>query len=139
VTQSLTHGAANGRARFPKEHETLERLGRESLDEIDATLARYGIDCDFRRTGQLTVATQPHQVADLAGGPGQFLDRQAVRAEVDSPTYLAGVWLRELTALAEDGNWWRSTPTRGPVASPSRAGRHWMRPWQPWNLARPTF
>ena len=45
---SLTHGEANGRARWPQEYATLHRLGRENLDEIEQTVARYGIDCDFQ-------------------------------------------------------------------------------------------
>jgi glycine/D-amino acid oxidase-like deaminating enzyme len=89
---SLTHGEANGLARFPDEYAELERLGRENLDRIEATLQRYGIECDFRRTGQLTVATAPHQVEELRESDGKFLDQEAVRAELNSPTYLAGVW-----------------------------------------------
>src|ERR687897_47201 len=49
------------------------------------------IGCDFELTGSLSVATEPHQVAWLqeAGlaGQGEYLDREAIRAEVDSPTY----------------------------------------------------
>src|SRR5262245_22067757 len=41
---SLTHGEANGLVRFPGEFGTLERLGRENLDGIEATIARHGID-----------------------------------------------------------------------------------------------
>ena len=98
---SLTHGEANGRARFPEEYDELERLGRQNLDEIEATLQRHGIDCDFRRTGQLVVATAPYQVEELREADGVFLDRQAVRAELDSPTYLAGVWDAEACATVD--------------------------------------
>jgi glycine/D-amino acid oxidase-like deaminating enzyme len=98
---SLTHGLSNGQDRFPGELATLERLGRRNLDEIGATIGRYGIDCDFARTGELAVATQPWQAeglretAELAarlGAAARLLDAEAVRAEVDSPTYLAGLW-----------------------------------------------
>ncbi len=98
---SLTHGLSNGQDRFPGELATLERLGRRNLDEIAATIGRYGIDCDFARTGELAVATQPWQAeglresAELAarlGAAPRLLDAEAVRAEVDSPTYLAGLW-----------------------------------------------
>ncbi len=102
---SLTHGEANGRARWPREYAALHRLGRENLDEIERTIARYGIDCDFRRTGELTVATQPHEVEWLreaaAEGQGQFLDRDGVRAELGSPTYLAGLLDPDETALVD--------------------------------------
>ena len=87
---SLTHGEANGLERWPEEYAELERLGRENLDQIEETVRRYGIDCDLRRTGQLTVATRPHEVEELEPSTEGFLDRDAVRALVDSPTYLAG-------------------------------------------------
>ena len=61
-----------------------------NLDEIEETVVRYGIDCHFLRGGQLTVATRPHEVADLDPDDEGFLDAEAVRAMVDSPTYLAG-------------------------------------------------
>jgi glycine/D-amino acid oxidase-like deaminating enzyme len=98
---SLTHGLANGLARFPDEIAELERLGRANLDEIEAAVTRYRIDCDFERTGELDVATAPWQLADLIsqredagrfGTPPRLLDADQVRAEVDSPTYLGGVW-----------------------------------------------
>jgi glycine/D-amino acid oxidase-like deaminating enzyme len=98
---SLTHGLANGLARFPDEIAELERLGRANLDEIEAAVTRYRIDCDFERTGELDVATAPWQLADLIsqredagrfGEPPRLLDADQVRAEVDSPTYLGGVW-----------------------------------------------
>ena len=87
---SLTHGESNGRARWPDEYEQLDRLGRENLDEIGATIDRYGIDCDFRRTGVIAVATRAHQIADFEPDRPGFLDAAQVRELVDSPTYLAG-------------------------------------------------
>ncbi|MEN3307891.1 MAG: hypothetical protein V7603_4093 [Micromonosporaceae bacterium] len=107
---SLTHGLANGRQRFPDEIGTLERLGRANLDAIEKTVARYGIDCDFERTGDLSVATAPWQVPGLreqheaAGALGyrtELLDREAVRAQVDSPRYLGGVWDRDGCAMVD--------------------------------------
>jgi glycine/D-amino acid oxidase-like deaminating enzyme len=105
---SLTHGLGNGLARWPGEIGTLERLGRENLDAIEATLGRYGIDAEFERTGELDVATEDWQLGELtefarlAGEAGQsleLLDAEAVRAEVGSPTYLGGVWDRDGVAL----------------------------------------
>ncbi|MFI8266117.1 MULTISPECIES: NAD(P)/FAD-dependent oxidoreductase [unclassified Streptomyces] len=100
---SLTHGLANGMARWPGELAKLEEMGARNLDEIEAAIDRYGIDCDFERTGEIDVATEPHQVEELrelyeeagklglAGG-SRWLDREELRAEVDSPTFLAGLW-----------------------------------------------
>ena len=98
---SLTHGEANGRARFPGELGVLDRLGRRNLDEIEATINRYRIACDFERPGTLAVATQPYQVKQLAAAGGELLSQQQVRAQVNSPTYLAGVWHRDDTALLD--------------------------------------
>ncbi len=91
---SLTHGAENGRERWPDEFDTLDRMGHENLDELEATLDRHGIEAGFERTGELTVATQPYQVDHLrehaARTAGvEFLEGSEVRAEVGSPTYLA--------------------------------------------------
>ena len=97
---SLTHGLRNGLDRFPAEMRTLERLGRENLDGIEAAVASYGIDCSFERTGELTVATARWQADELrelpalasqVGGRVEWLDADTVRAKVDSPTYLGGV------------------------------------------------
>ncbi|MFD4140538.1 NAD(P)/FAD-dependent oxidoreductase [Streptomyces sp. NPDC058572] len=106
---SLTHGLGNGLARWPEELAQLEELGARNLDAIEDTVARYGIDCDFERTGEIDVATEPHQLDDLRemheeasrlGFTGlELLDADAVRAEVDSPTFLGGLWDRRGVAM----------------------------------------
>ena len=98
---SLTHGEANGRQRWPDDYDDLHRIGMANLDDIEQTVQRYGIDCDFRRTGELDVATEPYQVDDLRSSEGEFLDREAVRAELDSPTFLAGSWNRTGCAIVD--------------------------------------
>lgn len=98
---SLTHGEANGLERFPAEFQTLERLGAENLAAIEAATVKYGIACDFERTGQLAVATQEYQAAELKEAGAGFLDTAAVRAEVNSPTYLAGLWDKEGCAMVQ--------------------------------------
>ena len=98
---SLTHGAANGRDRFPSEFDILQRLGAQNLDAIQAAVDRHGIDCGFERTGTIAVATQEYQVAGLRSSGAAFLDTEAVRAEVNSPTYLAGAWDKDGTALVQ--------------------------------------
>lgn len=94
---SLTHGEENGRNRWPDELEQLERLGLENLDGIQEAIQRYGMDVDWERTGQMSVAVEPHQVEWMEGDG--FLDQTAVQAEVASPTYLAGSWDREGCAM----------------------------------------
>ena len=103
---SLTHGHANGLERWPEEIEELDRLGSANLAAIEETVRRHGIDCDFELPGTIAMATEPHQVAwlrDLAAASptGVFLDRDAVRAEVDSPTYLAGLFEPHGMALVD--------------------------------------
>jgi glycine/D-amino acid oxidase-like deaminating enzyme len=105
---SLTHGLGNGVERFPDEVRTLERLGRENLDAIESTVAGEGIDCGFERTGELDVATEPHQVTWLReaealarehGGDPVYFDGDGIRSEVHSPAFLAGLWEPDTCAL----------------------------------------
>jgi len=110
LSSSLTHGHANGLQRWPAEMPAIERLGRENLAAIAATLERHAIGADLEEHGALNVATETHQLAWLDeiagharrfGWPADVLDREAVRAQVDSPTYLGGVWQREGEALVD--------------------------------------
>ncbi len=99
---SLTHGRENGMARWPYEMPTLDRLGIENLDAIEAAEAEFGMDFEFERNGAIGVAVEQHQVDWLLEEVAQavargdhtvrLLDQGEVRAEVRSPTYLAGVW-----------------------------------------------
>ncbi|GAA3890834.1 FAD-dependent oxidoreductase [Streptomyces lacrimifluminis] len=107
---SLTHGLANGLARWPDEIHRLQELGAHNLDEIEKSVARHSLDCDFERTGEIDVATEPHQAAELRswyeelGRKGlatgiEFLDTEAVREQVASPTFLAGLYDRTGVAM----------------------------------------
>lgn len=103
---SVTHGRANGAERWPDEIDALDRMGRENLDAIEETVTRHGIACDFERPGAITVATEPHQVEWLRemladNADATFLDRDAMQAEVASPTFLAGVLEPHDTALVD--------------------------------------
>ncbi|KDN87399.1 FAD-dependent oxidoreductase [Kitasatospora cheerisanensis KCTC 2395] len=105
---SLTHGLANGYQRWPDELGTLERLGAANLQAMEDSIGRHGIDCDWERTGSLVVATEPYQADGLAefaelaaryGSRLDLLDQDAVRAEIDSPTFLGALWDREGVAM----------------------------------------
>ena len=103
MESSLTHGIANGQARFPDEIELLEHLGLENLNAIEDAIRRYEIDCDYERTGVIDVATTEHSpsyLAELAedaehlerlGQRVKLLDADAMRAECNSPTYIGGL------------------------------------------------
>ena len=113
MESTLTHGIANGQQRFPDEIELLERLGLENLDEIEAAIERYGIDCDYERTGVIDVATTRRSRATSTsfattpsnssrlGQDARWLDADAMRAEVDSPTYVGGLWRNGRAALVD--------------------------------------
>lgn len=107
VEATLTHGAKNGETRFPDELATLDRLGMQNLDEIQATVESEGWACDFERVGSFAVATEAYQVAELeAAHDGEhelFYDAAAMRAQINSPTYEGGLWSVRDTALVHPG------------------------------------
>jgi glycine/D-amino acid oxidase-like deaminating enzyme len=107
---SLTHGLENGLSRWPDEIDELERLSRENFTAMRETLERRGIDAAWDEPGVIDVATRPHEVPWLAeaaksardqGEEVTLLDAEAVRAEVDSPTYLGGLWHHSGGALVD--------------------------------------
>jgi glycine/D-amino acid oxidase-like deaminating enzyme len=107
---TLTHGLSNGVGRFPNEQRRLEQLGLANLDAIQDAVDRYGIDCDWQRTGEVLVATEPWQVDGLREEyellrrferDVRLLDRDEIQAEVHSPTYLAALWELDGCAMAD--------------------------------------
>src|SRR5512140_2015384 len=46
---SITHGIQNGLRRWPEEFPALLALGMKNLDEIEETIQRLGIECDYLR------------------------------------------------------------------------------------------
>jgi len=106
VEASLTHGESNGERRWPEELEQLDRLGHANLDAIEAAVEKYAIAADFERTGTLSVAIEPHQLEWLEAPSTEHdiaLDEAQVRAELNSPTYLAGRWDKRSTAMVHPG------------------------------------
>ena len=57
----MTHGFANGLERRPAEKAELDRLGAEHQREIADAVRRHGIDCNWEKTGELTVANAEHE------------------------------------------------------------------------------
>ena len=110
LSSFLTHGIDNGLARFPDEMPALERLGLENFADTRADLERLGIECDFHAAGDLDVAVEPHELALLDeyaevlarfGHDAEVLDRDAIRAQIDSPLFLGGVWRRSGSAVVD--------------------------------------
>jgi glycine/D-amino acid oxidase-like deaminating enzyme len=107
---SLTHGLENGLSRWPDEMDILERLAAENFSDMRATLEARAIEAAWEEPGVIDVATRPHEVEWLAeaaeaarrhGEEVSLLDASAVRAEVDSPTYLGGLWHHAGGALVD--------------------------------------
>ena len=98
---SVSHGVSNAVARWPKEADSLVRLGRQNLDELEADLEACGIDCEFERQGKLNLAATPWQKDGLKamqaayarfGIETEYLEGQALAERFDSPKYGAGLF-----------------------------------------------
>jgi glycine/D-amino acid oxidase-like deaminating enzyme len=98
---SITHGEEIAQRRWPEEAEKLKEMGLENLEEMEATIRRYGIACDFERTGVMAVAVESYQDVHLRGEG--YLTQEEVRAEVASPTFLSGRWDKRGTAMLHPG------------------------------------
>lgn len=101
VDHCLTHTFENGLERWPAELRALVKMGYENLDAIAETVKRYQIDCDFQRTGEIAMATEPYQVESLRNAPTkaepyginlEWYDQEQARSIVNSPTYLGGLY-----------------------------------------------
>jgi glycine/D-amino acid oxidase-like deaminating enzyme len=112
LQSSLTHGLGNGMTRFPDELEQIERLGQRNYDGLAADIERMEIDAEYEATGDLIVAVQEHELADLDdeaelagrfGYDAELLDQAQVRAQLNSPLFLGGLWTRTGSALVHPG------------------------------------
>ncbi len=101
MSSSLVHGLGNGLARFPDEVPLLEKLGLENLEQIGRVIEEQSIDCDLRKPGAIEVAVTDALFDDLRGGveelnqyghEAELLDRDEMRAQVNSPLYRGGLW-----------------------------------------------
>ncbi len=98
---SISHGPSVAKQRWPREAETLVRLGRDNLDQLQADLERLGIDAEFERCGKLTVAQFPWQREGLRaaartcaafGIETMALEGDALREKLVSPLFEAGLF-----------------------------------------------
>ena len=107
---SLTHGFMNGYSRFKDEMAVIEKLGRENLDAIEATIKKYGIECDFEWNGELRVAVEDWQMAGLKeevdlrnsfGDNVELLTQNEIQSRIKSPIYKGALWDPDGTALVD--------------------------------------
>jgi len=84
--------------------------GAANLDAIEETIRRYGIDCDFERTGVIDVALGDHYLGELRedyrqlaalGQDVELLNKDAMQAEVHSPLYVGGLWRKGRAAMVD--------------------------------------
>jgi glycine/D-amino acid oxidase-like deaminating enzyme len=100
LSTSVTHGETNTEAQFPGEEEKIEALGRQNITELLETLERYGIDAHYEETGATSLALSPEVAEEMyeeflearaAGEPVTWYDRDAIREQVNSPLFHAGL------------------------------------------------
>lgn len=103
LNASLAHGESNVSHRFAEEAARLEELGRQNMKELLETLDRYNIDARYEQTGVLEVALDPESAVTLhsdyeeekaSGKDVAWFDKDAVRQQVNSPTFFGGLWHR---------------------------------------------
>ena len=107
---SLTHGFMNGYSLFKDEMAVIEKLGRENLDAIEATIKKYQIECDFEWNGELRVAVEDWQMQGLEeeaelrnsfGDNVELLSQNQIQERVKSPIYKGALWDPDGTALVD--------------------------------------
>jgi glycine/D-amino acid oxidase-like deaminating enzyme len=108
VDQSITHGIDNGLARWPNEFPTLLAMGMRNLDEIEETIQRLNIECDYLRAGEVLVASEPYQLEELQEEiesaksfdiDYEYYDREQVQGIVKSPLFIGGLNFPHCAAL----------------------------------------
>ncbi|MCP4414938.1 MAG: FAD-dependent oxidoreductase [Gammaproteobacteria bacterium] len=101
LTTSIAHGETNMEAQFPGEVEQLEQLGTQNMKEFIETLEYYNIDAHYEKTGEMEVALDPqaarrlfheYMEANIDGDDVVWLDKDTLRAQVNSPLFYGGLW-----------------------------------------------
>lgn len=104
LNSSLAHGETNTDHHFPGEADKLHQLGQQNMTELLATLERYNIDARYEHVGETEVATNQGSVDELQQAYEQekadgdnvvWFDQQQMQEQVNSPTYMAGLWRKE--------------------------------------------
>ena len=106
VSTSLMHGLHNALRIFPDDIEILEKLGQDNMGGFLKTLENHKIDAHQEWGGELTVGIgkgsfetvkEEYEVHAKYGHDVELLDRDAVRAQVNSPLYTGGCWSKALS------------------------------------------
>ena len=103
INSSLAHGETNTDHHFPGEADRLYELGQQNMTELLETFEKYNIDARYESVGETEVATNQHSVDELRkayeegiaeGDDVVFFNTVEMQAQVNSPTYLAGLWYK---------------------------------------------
>ena len=100
LSTSITHGETNTDAQFPGEQEQILALGTQNITELLETLKRWNIDARYEETGRTSLAPTPEAAEDMYeeyvaakanGEPVTWYDREAVKEQINSPLFYAGL------------------------------------------------
>lgn len=110
INASITHGIANGHARWPEEMPTIVGLQQALWEDTLKLLADQGDGDVVDPCGKLTVATRPHHAAALDDSVSLLrryrqqvrrLDADELGSVVASPTYLGGYHHADANGLCD--------------------------------------
>lgn len=88
---SITHGEGNAENRWPNDTDQLRRMGLENLTAIERFVTENGLDVEWERTGQISVANEPYQAELLGEDPNPAvvtLTAEEMRERINSHTFL---------------------------------------------------
>ncbi len=106
VTTMMGMGLGATALRFGKvKARQAHDFGVRAVRHLAELVEKQGIECDYEKTGELVVATNPAQVDRLQSGIGlaerlgieglRWLDARELRGEVNSPLYMGASWEEE--------------------------------------------
>jgi len=103
LSTSITHGETNTEAQFPGEAEKIDALSRQNIAELLETLQRWNIDARYEETGSTGLALSSEVAEEMyeefleekaAGESVTWYDRDAIREQINSPLFHAGIRYR---------------------------------------------
>ena len=146
LNNGVAHGYAEAKAHLGADRaQALYRAYDRSIEMIEAVIAEEGIDCDFRRSGKLKLASKPSHVAGLRANyelvhrevdpETRWLERADLAGEVGSAAF-HGAILFEKSAMMHMGRYVAGLATAAtrhgaaiwegaPVTARRRAGSEW--------------
>ena len=107
---SLTHGFNNGMNRFAQRCRLSSGWRARTSTRSKPPIARYGIECDWERTGELRVAVAPWQFEGMAeearlrndmGDHVEVLSKEEVQSRIHSPSYEGALFDIDGNALVD--------------------------------------